>query len=234
MKGVLITGAAGGLGRALVNEFLIAGWRVAAGWHRSEIVSDGSTFYRVRLDVTEEATVGAVMQQLLHDWGTIDCLVNNAGMTIDRTMARLDAFEWDQVMDVNLTGMMRCCRAVLPIMQATGEGQIVNISSFAARTGPAGQAAYAAAKAGVIGFSQALARETGAQNIRVNVILPGVLRTAMTAQLPEADLAAFARANTLGRLNTTEEVSRFVAFLAGMRQVSGQVFQLDSRIARWT
>jgi len=234
MKGVLITGAAGGLGQALVNEFLVAGWRVAAGWHRTEIVSDRSTYQRVQLDVTQEAVVRAVMQQLLHDWGTIDCLVNNAGITIDRTMARMDALEWDQVMDVNLTGMMRCCRAVLPIMQMAGEGQIVNLSSFAARVGPAGQAAYAAAKAGVIGFSQALAREVGAQNIRVNVILPGVLRTAMTAQLPEADMAAFARANTLGRLNTTEEVSRFVAFLAGMRQVSGQVFQLDSRIARWT
>lgn len=234
MKGVLITGASGGLGQALVHEFLNAGWRVAAGWHRTDWVPDRSMCELVQLDVTREASVSAVMQQLRRGWGTIDCLVNNAGITIDRTMVRLDPREWDRVMEVNLTGMMRCCRAVLPIMRAAGEGHIVNISSFAARAGPAGQAAYAAAKAGVIGFSQALARETGALNVRVNVILPGVLPTGMTAGLSEEDLAAFARANALGRLNTTGEVSRFVAFLAGMRQVSGQVFQLDSRIARWT
>jgi 3-oxoacyl-[acyl-carrier protein] reductase len=234
MKGVLITGAAGGLGRALVEGFLEAGWRVAAGWHRAELKAKDPRVQRLRLDVTRESVVRLGVDELLADWGTIDCLVNNAGMTIDQTIPRLDPADWDRVSEVNLTGMMRCCRAVLPGMQAQRDGQIVNIGSFAARAGPAGQAAYAAAKAGVIGFSQSLAREAGTRNVRVNVVLPGVLRTPMTAQLSEAQLAGFAQANVLGRLNTPAEVARFVVFLVGLQQISGQVFQLDSRIGRWT
>jgi 3-oxoacyl-[acyl-carrier protein] reductase len=234
MKGVLITGAAGGLGRALVEGFLDAGWRVAAGWHRAELGLDDPRVQRLRLDVTQELVVRLAVEELLRDWGTIECLVNNAGMTIDQTIPRIDPSDWDRVTDVNLTGIMRCCRAVLPGMQAQRDGQIVNLGSFAARAGTAGQAAYAAAKAGVIGFSQSLARELGARNIRVNVVLPGLLRTRMTAHLSDEQLAAFARSNVLGRLNTPEEVARFVVFLADLRQVSGQVFQLDSRIGRWT
>jgi 3-oxoacyl-[acyl-carrier protein] reductase len=113
------------------------------------------------------------------------------------------------------------------------DGHILNLASFAARAGAAGQANYAAAKAALIGLTVSLAREMGARNVRVNAVLPGVLPTPMTAPLPPQQLAAFAAANALGRLNSVEEVARFIAFLAATHHISGQVFQLDSRIGRW-
>jgi 3-oxoacyl-[acyl-carrier protein] reductase len=114
------------------------------------------------------------------------------------------------------------------------DGHIINISSFSARCGPAGQANYAAAKAGLIGLTTSLAREAGSRNIRVNAVLPGVLPTPMTAGLSEARLRELAAANGLGRLNSAAEVARFIAFLATTQNISGQLFQLDSRIGRWT
>jgi 3-oxoacyl-[acyl-carrier protein] reductase len=114
------------------------------------------------------------------------------------------------------------------------DGHIINISSWSGRGGAAGQADYAAAKAGLLGLTAAQAREVGPRNVRVNAVLPGVLPTPMTNRLSREQREAFARANTLGRLNDPEEVARFVAFLAAMRNVSGQLFQLDSRIGPWT
>jgi 3-oxoacyl-[acyl-carrier protein] reductase len=129
---------------------------------------------------------------------------------------------------------MRCIREVLPGMLKQRDGHIINVSSFAARQGTLGQSAYVSAKAGVLGLTQALAREVGSRNVRVNSVLPGVLRTGMTEALPAARLDAMAAENVLGRLNRLDEVARFVVFLAGMQDVSGQVFQLDSRIGPWT
>jgi 3-oxoacyl-[acyl-carrier protein] reductase len=114
-----------------------------------------------------------------------------------------------------------------------GGGQIINISSHAGRHGAPGQAGYAAAKAGLIGLTAALAREAGPANVRVNAVLPGVMPTPMTSRLAQPQLARYAAANALGRLNDPAEVAAFVAFLAGMRNVSGQLFQLDSRISPW-
>jgi 3-oxoacyl-[acyl-carrier protein] reductase len=113
-------------------------------------------------------------------------------------------------------------------------GHIINISSFAARQGTRGQANYAAAKAGMLALTQSLARETGARNIRVNALMPGVLRTAMTDKLTAEQRETCAQANALGRLNEIAEVARFLAFLAGTSNISGQIFQLDSRISPWT
>jgi 3-oxoacyl-[acyl-carrier protein] reductase len=118
-------------------------------------------------------------------------------------------------------------------MSAQRSGHIVNVASFSARQGPCGQANYAAAKAGLIGLTESLAREVGACNIQVNAVLPGVLPTAMTARLSRERTAELVAANALRRLNSTEEVARFIAFLVTLRDISGQVFQLDSRIARW-
>ena len=142
--------------------------------------------------------------------------------------------DWQDVLEVNLRGPFLCSQAALRPMLAQGDGHILNIASFGGRVGRAGQSNYAASKAGLLGLTQSLAREVGASNIRVNAVLPGFLRTGMTGELTETQLATHAAANALGRLNDLGEVARMVVFLAGMRNISGQLFQLDSRIVPWT
>jgi 3-oxoacyl-[acyl-carrier protein] reductase len=231
---VLITGAAGGLGRALVDEFAARQWRVAAGWHRRRFEQERDSLWPLPLDVTDRAQANAVVRQIAERWGQLDALIHNAGSIADAPLWQLTEGQWDTVQAVNLRGAFHCAQAVLPVMFDRRGGHIVNVASFAARSGPRGQSAYAAAKAGLIGLTQSLAREAGPRNVRVNAVLPGVLPTPMTAALGEAALQAFAQANALGRLNSVTEVARFVAFLATLENVSGQVFQLDSRMARWT
>jgi 3-oxoacyl-[acyl-carrier protein] reductase len=231
----LITGAAGGLGSGLVGEFLGQGWQVALGYHQTQPTpTPHEHSFALHLDVTDRASVEKGVKAILEKWGRIDALVNNAGLTADGSLWQLSESEWDKVMAVNLKGAFLCCRAALPIMLRQRSGHIVNISSFSGRAGQSGQANYAAAKAGVIGLTQSLAKETGSRNIRVNAVLPGVLSTGMTAHLGEERMKNFASANALGRINSVGEVARFVAFLAATENVSGQVFQLDSRIAPWT
>jgi 3-oxoacyl-[acyl-carrier protein] reductase len=175
--------------------------------------------------------VRRAVADVLARWGRIDALVNNAGVTADQGLPQLREADWDHVLDVNLKGAFRCSQAVLRPMLRQREGHILNLGSFAGRVGARGQSAYAAAKAGLMGLTVALAREVGPRNVRVNAVLPGVLPTPLTAGLPPDALARFAAANALCRLNTLDEVARFVVFLAGMQNVSGQLFQLDSRIA---
>jgi 3-oxoacyl-[acyl-carrier protein] reductase len=230
----LVTGAAGGLGTELAREFVAQGWRVVAGWHRCAISFEHERVLPVRLDVTDRDAVEAAVGEVLARWGGIDVLVSNAGLTADGLTARLTDAQWDRVLAVNLKGAFHCARAVLPSMIRRREGHIIHVSSFSARCGHAGQSNYAAAKAGVIGLTESLAREVGKRDVRVNCVLPGVLPTAMTASLSPDRLAELAADSVLGRINSPGEVARFIVFLAGMRNVSGQVFQLDGRIGRWT
>ncbi|MBI5385174.1 MAG: SDR family NAD(P)-dependent oxidoreductase [Verrucomicrobia bacterium] len=231
---VLVTGAAGGLGRGLVQEFAAQGWRVGAAYHRTAPPVETEFIWPVPLDVTNPDDAAAVTNRVLSRWGRIDALVNNAGVVADQSLARMTEAEWDRVVDVNLKGAFLCAQAVLRPMLRQHDGHIINISSFTGRVGARGQANYAAAKAGLIGLTQSLAREAGPRNVRVNAVLPGVLPTPMTATLAPDVLSALAAAGTLGRLNDVAEVARFVVFLATLQNVSGQLFQLDSRIAAWT
>lgn len=230
---VLITGAAGGLGQGLVEAFAAAGWYVAAGYHVRPVAVETVSVWPVALEVTEPGRPEQVVEAVLARWGRLDALVNNAGLTCDALVPGLTEADWDRVLAVNLRGAMACCRAaVWPMIRQRG-GHIVNVGSFAGRAGARGQANYAAAKAGLIGLSQSLAAELGSRNVRVNVVLPGVLPTPMTAALEPAALAALTGANLLRRINDVGEVARFIAFLAAMKNVSAQVFQLDSRPGRW-
>ena len=232
---VLVTGAAGGLGRELVAEFAAQGWRVAAAWHQQPFGDPRSdSIQPVQLDVTNRANVEAVVDEILRRWGQIDVLVNNAGMTADALVSRMTLENWDHALDANLKGAFLCSQAVLRPMMKQRDGHIINLSSHSALAGTAGQSNYAAAKAGLIGLTQSLAREMGGRNVRVNAVLPGVLPTPMTQSLSANTLTQFATANALGRINDLSEVARFIVFLAGMRNASGQVFQLDSRIRAWT
>ena len=229
----LITGASGGLGRAFVAELLAQGWRVAAGFHRENAHAPTDFLLPLPLDVTARESVSAAVAQVLTRWERLDLLINNAGNTADALVSQLTDDDWQRVLDVHLRGAFLCAQAALRPMLRQRDGHILNIASFSARMGNRGQANYAAAKAGLLGLTTSLAKEVGSRNVRVNALLPGVLPTPMTARLTAEQRAAFAAANCLGRLNDPAEVARFAAFLATMQNISGQLFQLDSRIARW-
>lgn len=232
---VLITGAAGGLGRKLAEVFLAGGWRVAAGQHSKRVHAAAANLKPVQLDVTNGSEVNSVVETLVTDWGRLDVLINNAAIAADGSITNLSIDDWQRVLDVNLKGAFLCTQAVLPAMMLQQrDGHIINISSFAAKNGHAVQANYVAAKAGLVGLTQSLAKEAGKRNVRVNALFPGVLATPMTAHLPPEQLKELTGSNTLGRSTTLEEVAAFVLHLAGMRNVSGQVFQLDSRVGAWT
>lgn len=228
----LVTGAGGGLGSALVQTLADDGWRVVAAGHSREPAMSHPAVWPCRLDVTRAVEAEARVAELLGRWGRLDALIHTAGIVRDAPLARLSVEDWDAVMDVHLKGAFVCARAALGALRVRG-GHVVNISSHAARRGPVGQANYAAAKAALVGFTLSLAREWAPHEIRVNALLPGVLPTAMTAALAPETLASLRSANALGRLNRPEEVAGFVRDLLRTRDVSGQVFTLDSRILRW-
>lgn len=213
---VLVTGGEGGLGRGIASAFRGCG---------AEVHAPG----RGELDVTDAESVTGYIARM----GRVDVLVNNAGITVDRPLLRMTEDEWQRVIDVNLSGAMRCAQAVARGMIKQRCGVIINVASYSAIMPPYGQANYAAAKAGLLGLTKSLAKEFGSRNMRVNAVLPGFLATKMTAGLSDEVVAGVMNEHALGRLNTVDEVARFIAFLATMENVSGQVFQLDSRAASW-
>ncbi len=231
---VLITGAAGGFGRALTEKFSLSSWQVIAGYHKAPFPEPLDYVTQIRLDVTNRQEVATVVEQVIKEFGRIDVLINNAGINRDDLLIQAEESDWDQVHEVTLSGAFLCTQAVLPIMVRQSEGHIVNISSYAGRCGVGGQSVYAAAKAGLLGLTLAIAREYGSKNIRVNAVLPGVLPTGMTQKLSQSQREVFRQQNVLGRFNDLAEVAAMVVFLCGTRNISGQVFQLDSRIAPWT
>lgn len=231
---VWITGASGGLGECLVKAFLDADCHVVAGYHQHPIEHASPQLESRKLDVTSAADVAALATEIQNRWGRLDVLINNAGITHDGLIAQMSSEHWDAVMDVNLKGAFLCSREASKLMLSQRSGHIVNITSFAAKRGHAGQANYVASKAGLIGLTQSLAQELGSTNIQINAVMPGVMATRMTADMSEEQKKALAEANALGRWNDASEVARFIHFLTTMRNVSGQVFQLDSRIGAWS
>ncbi len=234
---VIITGAAGGLGVAMTGEFSRQGWRVAAVAHHQALPDGLDVAASLALDVSDAGQVTEGFREIASRFGRVDALVNNAGITGDQSLPLLEEEAWDRVLDVNLRGAFLCSRAVIPIMTSAGGGCVINISSHSGKAGAPGQTNYAAAKAGLFGLTQSLALELGSPEnggIRVNAVLPGVMETSMTASITDRQRRGFIEANALKRLNRLDEVARFVVFLAGMRNVSGQIFQLDSRILPWS
>jgi 3-oxoacyl-[acyl-carrier protein] reductase len=230
----IITGASGGLGQALVSEFAALSWRVVAASRQLAAASENSQVWPVVLDVTNQSQAKDLVEQVVSRWQRVDVLVNNAGAIADAPLWQIDDAAWEKVLSVNLKGAFICSQMVLSPMLRQREGHIVNISSLSGRAGAAGQASYAAAKAGLLGLTTSLAREVGSRNIRVNAVLPGILPTRMTSHLDSRQMEDFANANALKRINSLEEVARFIAFLVTTENISGQIFQLDSRIGPWT
>jgi 3-oxoacyl-[acyl-carrier protein] reductase len=212
---ILISGGEGDLARALHREF-----------PRDVVHAPG----RQEMDVRDEAGVEAYFSQLAR----LDVLIVNAGLTRDGAVLNLPSSEFGEVVATNLRGAFLCARAALKLMVRQRSGHIILIGSRAARHGTRGQSAYAAAKAGLVGLAQSLAKEYGARNIRCNVVLPGFLETKMTAGLSPQRREEVRAEHVLGRFNTVENAARAIAFLARLDHVSGQVFALDSRMDRWT
>ena len=211
---ILITGAKGGLGKILTEAFLQQNLHVTSPGHEE-------------LDVTSPESVKSAFQKA----EKIDLLICNAGLTIDKPLAKMTEQDWNQVMEVNLRGAFLCAREASRNMVKQRIGHIIFISSFSALSPSAGQANYAAAKAGLLGMMKSMAKELGPRNIRINAVIPGFMETAMTDQLSDKIKTAALNKHTLGRLNTPEAVAEFIICLhQKMPHTSGQVFNLDSRI----
>ncbi len=216
----LVTGASRGIGRAIALALAQAGQRVV-GTATSESGAAGISAALapfggrgIELDVTDGPALQATVEGIVAAEGALHVLVNNAGITRDTLSMRMRDEDWDAVLDTNLKAVFRACRAVSRPMMKQRYGRIVNITSVVGASGNAGQANYAAAKAGVAGLSRALARELGSRGITVNCVAPGFIATDMTNALPEAARTALLANIPLGRLGTPEEVAQAVAFLA--------------------
>jgi 3-oxoacyl-[acyl-carrier protein] reductase len=217
----LVTGASRGIGRAIALALAGAGFRVT-GTATSEAGAAGigealapfAGGQGIVLNVTDGAALDAAVEDLVKAQGGLHVLVNNAGITRDTLSMRMKDDDWDAVLDTNLKAVFRACRAVMRPMMKQRYGRIVNITSVVGASGNAGQANYAAAKAGVAGMTRSLARELGSRGITVNCVAPGFIATDMTHGLPEAAKAALLAQIPLGRLGAAEEVAHAVAFLS--------------------
>jgi 3-oxoacyl-[acyl-carrier protein] reductase len=217
----LVTGASRGIGRAIAQALSAQGFQVIgtattdAGAHAiTEALASCAGCRGMRLDVNDKAAAEALIEAIVKDHGGLQVLVNNAGITRDQLALRMKDEDWSAVLDTNLGAVFRMCRAVMRSMMKQRYGRIVNITSVVGASGNAGQANYAAAKAGVAGMTRALARELGSRNITVNCVAPGFIATDMTDALPDAQKAALQQQIPLGRLGTPEEIAHAVSFLA--------------------
>jgi 3-oxoacyl-[acyl-carrier protein] reductase len=221
-KTALVTGASRGIGEAVARTLAAQGARVVVAARTverleslaAEIAEAGGEAHVLPLDLGEPGAVPAALAALPEDWREVDVLVNNAGITADNLLARMSLDDWERVLRTNLTGAYAVTKELLRGMMRRRWGRIVSVSSVVGLMGNAGQANYAASKAGLVGFSKSLARELGSRNITVNVVAPGYIETAMTESLPEASRKELQASIALRRLGTVEDVAWCVLFLA--------------------
>ena len=234
-----VTGAGGGIGRACAVALAAGGHRVAVGYSGNEEGAHltakecGEGAMVVHVDVTDTASVEAAFAAIEEQLGTVEILVNNAGITRDGLLMRMGDDQWDAVLRTNLDGAFRCIRRATPKMMRARFGRIVNIGSVAGVAGGAGQANYSAAKAGLIGLARATARELASRGITCNVVTPGPITTAMTDALAEDRRRELAHQVPLGRFGTVDEVAATVAFLASdlAGYITGAVVPVDGGLA---
>lgn len=218
----LVTGASRGIGQAILHTLASQGATVIGTATREQgaaeigrvLAAAGFKGEGLVLDVTDPGQIERAIEHILGRHGRIDILVNNAGITRDNLLVRMKDDEWAAIIETNLTSVFRLSRAVLKPMMKARYGRIISITSVVGVSGNAGQTNYAAAKAGIIGFSKSLAQEVGSRGITVNCVAPGFIDTDMTRALPEAQRQKLLERIPLGRLGSTEDIAHAVAFLA--------------------
>ena len=234
----LVTGASRGIGATIACSLARAGAKVGVNYHSSrdsaasvldDISGGGGESLLVEGDVSQESSAEDAVKQVVGRWGHIDILVNNAGINRDRLLLRMSPEDWDQVLNVNLRGAFLCTKFAMSHMIKQRQGRIVNISSVVGVSGNPGQANYAAAKAGLIGFTKAVAREVASRNVTVNAVAPGFVTTGMVDELSEETRQQILGRIPMGRFGTAQDVAEAVVFLCGegAGYITGQVLTID-------
>ncbi len=235
-KVALVTGASRGIGSAIALALAQAGAKVVVNYARSseaaegivqKITDQGGEAVAIQGDVSDSEQVQKLVKEAHSQWGSIDVLVNNAGITRDTLLLRMKLEDWQAVINLNLTGVFLCTQAVSKIMLKQRQGRIINIASVAGQMGNPGQANYSAAKAGVIGFTKTMAKELASRNVTVNAVAPGFIATEMTQDVDAEEILKYI---PLARYGQPEEVAGMVRFLASdpaAAYITGQVFNVD-------
>lgn len=237
----LITGASRGIGAATATKLATNGYHVLINYLSNEIgalntmnsiSSAGGNADLCKFDVSDSNQIHEQFKWISENFGKLDVLVNNAGISKDTLLLRLKNEDLNKILSVNLTGVINCTAEAVKLMLKSRQGSIIQISSVVAETGNPGQSAYAAAKAGIIGFSKSVARELASRQIRVNVVTPGFIETSMTEALTDAQKEVILRSIPLGRFGFPEDVAAVVAFLASndSQYITGQVIGVNGGI----
>jgi 3-oxoacyl-[acyl-carrier protein] reductase len=233
MRSVLITGGSRGIGRAMVELFAAEGWQVAFTYLRSEeeakALAEKTGALAIRADAESESEILASVAEAESAFGGIDCLINNAAIAGFSLLTDVSTEEWNRFLRINLTAPFLYCRAVLPAMIRKHEGRILNISSMWGLVGASCEVHYSATKAGLIGFTKALAKEVGPSGITVNAIAPGVIETDMNRALSEEDLCALKEETPVGRLGSPMEVARAALFFCSEEVgfITGEILNMS-------
>ena len=236
-KLVLVTGASRGIGQAIAITLGVAGATVI-GTATSEkgvnAISKQFAEHKINgqgmiLDVTDDNNIAELMKNINEKYGTVDILINNAGITRDNILMRMKQDEWDEIINTNLASVFKMSKAVLRGMMKKKAGRIVSITSVVGAMGNSGQTNYAAAKAGIMGFTKSLAREVGSRGITVNTVAPGFIQTDMTDALPDEQKKALSSQIPMARLGTVDEIAQAVLFLAGESgsYITGQTLHVN-------
>ncbi len=240
-KTALVTGASQGIGRSVAAHLAALGARVVLAARNTEKLADvageiektGGEAHPFALDISQESSIKDTAKSILATHGTVEILVNNAGITRDGLLMRMKRHDWDDVLTTNVSGAFLLTQALLPAMVKARWGRIVNISSIVGQTGQAGQVNYATSKAALLGFTKALAREVASRAITVNAVAPGYIETAMTDVLTNEQKTATAQQIPLGRSGTVDEIAHAVAFLCspGASYITGHTLDVTGGLS---